>query len=287
MINKYRKKNPFFEQVIKDFLFILRYLYLYVINGFRTKTVLFYPEYPSKKTVIYKIFKKLGYNITNNQAFFYNLVINWENCTLRKEFPLFGRLPNHDRVINIQCKDISKKYLDQVFYNVFGYRTQIDPEVYKGQCVMKSNDNAKHDGVVINCPVKNKKPDVIYQIIINNEYDKRYVEDIRTPVINGKIPFVYVKYRPKHTRFSNTNSHTILTKKEAYLSAQEEEKINLFCNEMGLDYGELDILRNRDDNRIYIVDINNTPWGPPNHLSKKDARIAVKKLSQTLKNEFL
>jgi hypothetical protein len=33
---------------------------------------------------------------------------------------------------------------------------------------------------------------------------------------------------------------------------------------MGLDYGELDVLRDADDGRLYVVDVNTTPFGPVN-----------------------
>lgn len=38
---------------------------------------------------------------------------------------------------------------------------------------------------------------------------------------------------------------------------------------MGLDYGELDILRNNLDGRIYVVDVNKTLWGPPQFNFKR------------------
>lgn len=56
---------------------------------------------------------------------------------------------------------------------------------------------------------------------------------------------------------------------------------------MGLDWGELDILRNKDDGRAYIVDVNNTPAGPPNHLSKEDKERALQQLATTFARVFL
>ena len=38
-------------------------------------------------------------------------------------------------------------------------------------------------------------------------------------------------------------------------------KILAVCREMGLDYGELDVLRDREDGRLYILDVNDTPSG--------------------------
>ena len=60
-----------------------------------------------------------------------------------------------------------------------------------------------------------------------------------------------------------------------------------FARALGIDYGELDILRDRDDGRIYIVDVNNTPFGPPNHLPWSDSRRAVRRLAHAVSEQFL
>ena len=44
-------------------------------------------------------------------------------------------------------------------------------------------------------------------------------------------------------------------------SAAEQQRILAFCHEMRLDFGELDVLRDDDDGRIYIIDANKTPAG--------------------------
>jgi hypothetical protein len=36
---------------------------------------------------------------------------------------------------------------------------------------------------------------------------------------------------------------------------------------MGLDYGEVDVVRDAGDKRIYVLDLNKTPLGPPNGLT--------------------
>jgi len=89
---------------------------------------------------------------------------------------------------------------------------------------------------------------------------------LRIPVICGKIPFAYKKYRPIETRFSNTNARAELVDKSAVISADEEAKILAFCRKQGVDYAELDVLRDNDTQKLYVVDVNPTPWGPPNHL---------------------
>ena len=46
---------------------------------------------------------------------------------------------------------------------------------------------------------------------------------------------------------------------DTVFTKEELEKIITFCQKMGLDYGELDSIRNSTDQKLYIVDANNTP----------------------------
>jgi len=62
--------------------------------------------------------------------------------------------------------------------------------------------------------------------------------------------------------------------------------ISEFCSRIGLDYGELDVLRNKDDGKIYIVDVNYTPWGPPAKLSDDENRIALIRMSEVFKQLY-
>ena len=56
---------------------------------------------------------------------------------------------------------------------------------------------------------------------------------------------------------------------------EEINKIKEFCGRMGLDYGEVDVLLDSGERRIYIVDVNNNPAGPTQCLSEDDLRTAV------------
>jgi hypothetical protein len=74
---------------------------------------------------------------------------------------------------------------------------------------------------------------------------------------------------------------------EEALSADEISNIGKFARSIGLDYGELDVLRDRDDGRIYIVDANKTPTGPSFRLPSAELRRAVNILAQVFSDEFL
>ena len=68
---------------------------------------------------------------------------------------------------------------------------------------------------------------------------------------------------------------------------KEVEKIIQFCEKIGLDYGEIDILRDRGDQRIYIVDVNNDPAGPPAPISGNNSLPAIVRLTQAFEKTFL
>mgnify|MGYP006241904073 FL=1 len=53
-------------------------------------------------------------------------------------------------VINKNCTDISKSNVDRVFLEIFGYSLNLDPKNYHGSILEKSEQNAKHDGKIIN-----------------------------------------------------------------------------------------------------------------------------------------
>jgi|SRR5690554_1507854 len=254
------------------------------LNGKKANTILFYPEYPHKRTIIYKILKHLKYNITSNPKHKFDLAFYWEDATFRKGENIFK---NYDanKIINLNCKDISKEKISAVFEEVFEYGLNINPEEYSGDCVKKNNLNAKHDGIKVKCPVE-RTDGFVYQKIINNKINDELVMDIRTPVLKGIIPFVFLKYKKINDRFTNDLYKSEIAGTNQYLTKDEEKNISVFCKRLNLDYGELDVLRNKDDGRIYIVDVNYTPWGPPAKLSDEENRMAVIRMSEAFKKIY-
>lgn len=251
------------------------------------KKVIFYPEMPKGRSILGRIFKILKYQIVNDlsQAEDAQFIVNWDFATYRTSFPELLKLSKTREVINIHCNDISKKHVDQVFGNIFGYKTIIDPTTFKGKCVKKGDINAVHDGTIVECPIEKPDPGYIYQKLINNKANEQFIEDLRVPIFKDYIPFVYIKNRPVDTRFASYNSNVSITETEKILSKEEVNKILLFCHEMGLDYGELDVLRDRDDKKIYIVDANNTPGGPPINTYSGQL-IALRKLVLAFDKQF-
>lgn len=247
------------------------------------KKILFYPQLPHHRTIIFKVCKQLGIKIVTENKDNINFVFFWDDKTHSDEF----ELPEiKAKSINRNSTDISKEKVDKVFANVFGYDLSVDPLTYNGKCVIKSNENAQHDGKLIECPVKVIKENVVYQKIIDNIFDDESVLDLRVPILGNNIPFVYYKFKILGKRFTNDLFRAELHKTEDVFSAREIKNILTFAKEMKLDYGELDVLRDKNDYKIYIVDVNKTPWGPPATLSKEDCAIAIKKMIGAFEKSF-
>lgn len=187
--------------------------------------------------------------------------------------------PSNRPVFNIGCFDIRKSVVARVFEETFGYGYGIDPVDHRGQAVEKSEGNGKHDGRIIECPLDRPRPGHVYQRLIDNTFDGREHIDIRTPIVGGTIPFVYLKRRMPERRFSNDNTRVDLVDADAMLSAEERARIVDFAAAMRLDFGGLDILRDRADGRIYIVDANKTDMGPPSALSGPEKLKAMRGLA--------
>lgn len=177
------------------------------------------------------------------------------------------KTPTAKPAFNVGCFDIRKSVVTRVFDEVFGYSLTIDPLTHEGQAVEKSELNGKHDGRIVDCPVAQPARDRVYQRLIDNTFDGREFIDIRTPIVGGAIPFVYLKRRARDVRFSNENHRVDLVDTDAMLSKTEQRQIEQYASALSLDFGGLDVLRHREDGRIYIVDVNKTDMGPPSALS--------------------
>ncbi|QHT69441.1 hypothetical protein GXP67_23760 [Rhodocytophaga rosea] len=261
---------------------------LYLKNGFSHKTILFYPQLPLWETEIFKIIKSLDYNITNNPHQKFDMVFNWEDITFRNEYPLLKELSKRYPIINYNCHDISKKRVEAVFQEIFGYSSFVDPTTHQGVCVQKNDLNAKHDGKIIQCPIKHIEPEYIYQKLLSFETADKLVADYRIPIFGSIIPFLVIRYKQPDTRFTKVVRVSVVDPTDL-LSKEELENIRLFCQKIGLQYGELDMIRNKEDGRLYILDANNTPWSPPTsvELSKEQRQLMLRKGVEAFRHSFL
>lgn len=181
--------------------------------------------------------------------------------------------------VNGACTDVSKSHVARVFERVFGYPLAIDPQTFCGSLVEKSELNGAHDGRVISGPAV-RREGYVYQKLIETG-DQDYVEDLRTPCVAGEPVVVFIKRRPRRNRFANRNASVSLADPRQIFSSTERASIKAFAREMNLDWGGLDILRDRASGQIYIVDVNKTDM-PPLALPFADKMRASSRLGAAL-----
>jgi hypothetical protein len=293
----FSKKNTFFHRNVLDNYNKLMYRLPYKIKylkalkkkNWRSEIMVTYPDLPKSFHVLYQIAHVLGYSLTNKPASRAEFVINFEDSTFGRTDDTLRNLSKKYNVINYRCKDISKRNVDNIFEKVFGYSIAVDPTTYTGNAVKKSDINALHDGQVIQCPIDRIDEGYVYQKLINNQLDDEMNVQYRVPIFKNTIPFVFLKYRSITNRFGlmpPSNLKIEIAEVHEIFTQQEVDTILTFCQEIGLDLGDLDILRDKDDGRIYIVDANNTPSGPPDAIRKEEAEIALQRLALIFEKTF-
>ncbi|MFI4916443.1 MAG: hypothetical protein ACIAS6_08055 [Phycisphaerales bacterium JB060] len=188
--------------------------------------------------------------------------------------PSPGGLPEGVPIINGRCTDISKERVEVIHQKAFGYGMAVDPTTHAGPMVVKSDTNALHDGRVVQGPVRDPEPGSVYQIEIDNrasDIDGRAVRtpmvlDLRVTVVGEELAGAFRKYRPTRDRFLNTNDHAFFHRPGDLFSDEEQRQILAFAREIGLELGEIDVLRDNNSGRIYAIDANSTPHSPPTVL---------------------
>lgn len=254
---------------------------------------------------IEKILKVCGFKLRQfNPWEKFDYIMNWQDVTVNSidsrnyihESCSYTKKNQYSKqgFINFDCLDISKKKIGDTNLKIFGYFLDINPGLHNGYAVCKSNENATHDGEIILCPLESDQinPDKVYNIVVDNSCGEDVV-DFRVPYINGVTEFIYEKRRPLNSRFSNENTTAILRKSNDVFAASELKSIEMFVRELGADYGELDVLRDKGSGKIYIVDFAKTPAGPPNGLTARDSYQAIQMMSESfvkniiLKNKLL
>jgi len=133
--------------------------------------------------------------------------------------------------------------------------------------VVKSDENAAHDGRVVTGPVEEPEAGAAYQILIDNEVPARrrqaMVEDLRLMIVGSQAPVAHGKRRRKAERFANVTLEADAVSPQDILTADEIEATPKLARAAGLDLGEIDLLRDRASGCVYAVDINKTPHAPP------------------------
>jgi hypothetical protein len=212
-----------------------------------------------------------------------DVVMQFEDATISPN-PAPANVKRGAKLINFNCADISKSRVAQASEMAFGAPLAVDPAHHVGPVVEKSQINAAHDGRIVQCPTP-ALPGRAYQRVIDNRTpDLQLVEDLRTCTLGGKPIVVFIKRRPVTKRFQNTNVEVLLRRPEEVFSAEEIARIGVFCKELGLEWGGVDVLRDRTDGALQIVDANQTDMGPPIDLNLPDKLIATRMLARAFRD---
>ena len=185
------------------------------------------------------------------------------------------------RGLNFGCADVSKSHVAAVFEAVFGYPLSVDPMTTAGPIVEKSERNGVHDGRIVEGPLS-PKPGCVYQKLVDTRGGDNACRDLRTPCAGGEPVLVWIKVKPAGRRFAIQNRRATLHDPAEVFSPRELALIAAFNARMGADWGGLDILRDRGNGRIYIVDVNKTDLGPLIALSWIDKICSMSRLSVAL-----
>jgi hypothetical protein len=279
-----------YENVTRDsretLLSKIQYLRARARSGFKGKTVLFYPQLPELWHLAYPICHFLGVRMSRNPDAHFDVAIAFNDVTVRADDPVLRKLSLDHEVINLDCIDISKSHVEEIFKEIFGYGMSIDPRTHRGAYVKKSETNAAHDGRIVHEPSEPERG-YVYQKLINNVVDGQ-ARDTRVFIFKDRITFTFYRYKALSDRFDATVSAHRVNVDEA-LGRQEQADIMRFARRIGLDYGELDIVRDADDGLIYIVDANSTPSGPHRgiQIPKKEYDEFLAELAAAFSNAFL
>lgn len=247
--------------------------------GSRGPKVAFLPDRPRPWYLIWPVLHAAGGRMVNDPAEA-DLVVQFDDATQSAHAPPPGA-PAHG-LVNFGAVDISKSRVAEAFERAFGYPLAVCPRRGRGIAVEKSEANGLHDGQVVRLPIE-PRPGRVYQKLVNNRAADGLVEDLRTPTVGGRPVCVFVKRRPVAHRFGNDNVACPLRAPEEVFSAEEIAAIGRFCAEIGFDWGGLDILRDCDDGRLYIVDANKTDMGPPVAMPLRDKLEATRRLAHAFR----
>jgi len=209
--------------------------------------------------LIWKACMLAGFRVTGDPRARFDHAVYWHDVLVRAPDAEVERLAAAGTVWNAGVRDISKRVVDRAVATAFGFPTLVDPTTYSGPCVEKSDDNAKRDGRIVTCPIPpaQVRPDKVYQ------------------VYNGTVPCVFLKKRPAADRFGKIIVTAAMSPAADGLSPDELRGILAVCRALGVDYAEVDTVRDNASGRLYVLDVNPTPLGPTSHMPRRLARAAV------------
>jgi hypothetical protein len=194
-----------------------------------------------------------------------DLVFAWHTGTYLSPKDV-ARLPAD--ALNRGCVDISKSTVDQAWAKAAGYSISVDPTTFEGRMVVKPEANGVRGGRIVNAPIGESKRGFVYQRLVDCQVGDR-IETTRPMIFRGALLVVYQKSRAKDDWFAGIERVAVAAAADCF-SAEEMDALLRFCTLIGMDYGELDVVRDSKSGLIYVVDANRTPIRPRGLLASDD-----------------
>lgn len=254
-----------------------------LITGHKRPTMAFYPDKPRPWYFIWSVMHVSGAKLVEDVSSA-DIVMQFDDSTETSNPP--PRVKPGAHVLNFGCTDISKSRVAAAFEKASGDTLAVNPLTYVGRMVEKAEANAAHDGRVIEGPLDEAVPGKVYQRLIDNEIPGGLVEDLRCCLVAGRPVIVFRKRRPLARRFLNENVEVLLDEPRNCYSPDEIRVIERFAAEIGLDWGGVDVLRDRATGRIFIVDANKTDMGPPVALKLGGKLRATRRMARAFAETF-
>ena len=238
---------------------------------------------PESDSVVYQLCQYLGYGLSNNPTQPFDVAFKYFETTFFSPELLDILADIRDVVINANSLDISKQTIGEIFAEVFGYAIALDPTQATGLGVSKSNINRFRDGQCLALPIAPTAIDSysVYQKFIDAEQNGQWFE-YGVPIYDFIIPTVLIKSRKLTDQLTGQFHDIQLADVNNIFSDQEQQQLLIFAQKLGLDYGELDVLRDRHNNKIYVIDVNNTPCEFPQNLTAATKKNAHQKTKRCL-----
>ena len=253
------------------------------LSGHRRPRVAFTPDKPRPWYFIWPVLAAAGARITTDPSKA-DVVFQFDDTTVTDN-PVPTNLRKKAKLVNFDCTDVSKSVVATAWEKVAGYGLAVNPRTHTGPVVEKSEKNAAHDGRILEGPFQ-PADGKSYQRLIDNEIEGGLVEDLRACIVGGRPAIVFRKRRPLERRFLNENVEVILDKPENCYTDEEIELISNFAGEIGMDWGGVDVLRDRNSGQIFIVDANKTDMGPPVALNLGDKLKSTRRMARAFVNAF-
>lgn len=228
--------------------------------------LLFYPDRRIDKTRIGVAIRaipwiEIGDKDNFDVCFYWNYKDVLDTDSVIRGWVADGRTVYNDNLTNV-----SKKAVDECFTWAFGYSSLVS-DYYGGRCLSKANKQSRGDVRVVYQKDEKNINDGIYKYSDQYRIHQKIIDTANNGIcveyrafIFGSDMFIVEKTKLERNRYkSNADGYRVVGASDIF-SKGEMNNILLFCIASGLDFGEIDILRDKDG-LIYIVDINNIAGG--------------------------